>query len=401
MSLVVWLALRDMARDWVHVVCNVAVIAGVIVPLLVLYGVKNGVTGALVDRLRANPATLQVDTSGNGAFSRADLAEVQGWPETGFATLKTRSTFDFVNVRPEAGRGLEDAVLTPTGAGDPALPDGAVLAADEIAVSAALAERLGLGPGDGVLLISQAPDRPRQLALPRRVAAVIPPDRLGGRAVLADLYTLVLFEAFYDGYALPDHGIGAGPPLEGRPDSFAGLRAFARDLQSLAPLQARIETRFGVATQADVQTVASVLALSRNLTLALLLTTAVAACGLAATLVFGFWGEVVRKRRGLAGLALVGLPPRQIALIPVVQAVVTAVLGLAVSFAAFAVAARVADALFGSARGGAEGDGIVALSAAQGATVALAVVLFVALSSSAAARRAARVDPAIVLREAA
>jgi putative ABC transport system permease protein len=400
MRLVIWLALRDMARDWVHVVCNVAVIAGVIVPLLVLYGVKNGVTGALVDRLRANPATLQVDTAGNGAFTRADLAEVRGWPETGFATLKTRSTFDLVNVRParrpEGGRGLEDAVLTPTGAGDPALPDGAALAPDTVAVSAALADRLGLAPGDGVLLISQAPDRPRQLALPRRVAAVLPADRLGGRAVLADLGTLVLFEAFYDGYALPDHGIDTGPPLDTRPDSFAGLRVFARDLPALAPLQARLEARFGVATQADVQAVASVLALSRNLTLALLLTTAVAALGLAATLVFGFWGEVVRKRRGLAGLALVGLQPGRIAMIPVVQAVVTAVIGLVVSFAALAVAARVADALFA-----AEGGGIVALSVAQGAAVAGAVILFVALSSSAAARRAARVDPAIILRDAA
>jgi putative ABC transport system permease protein len=401
MRLVIWLALRDMARDWVHVVCNVAVIAGVIVPLLVLYGVKNGVTGALLDRLRANPATLQVDTAGNGAFTRADLAEVQGWPETGFATLKTRSTFDLVNVRPErrpegGGRGLEDAVLTPTGAGDPALPDGAVLAPDTVAVSAALADRLGLAPGDGVLLISQAPDRPRQLALPRRVAAVLPADRLGGRAVLADLDTLVLFEAFYDGYALPDHGIDTGPPLDTRPDSFAGLRVFARDLPALAPLQARLEARFGIATQADVQAVASVLALSRNLTLALLLTTAVAALGLAATLVFGFWGEVVRKRRGLAGLALVGLRPGRIAMIPVVQAVVTAVIGLVASFAAFAVAARVADALFA-----AEGDGIVALSVPQGAAVAAAVILFVALSSAAAARRAARVDPAIILRDAA
>jgi putative ABC transport system permease protein len=395
MKLVVWLAVRDMARDWVHVVCNVAVIAGVIVPLLVLYGVKNGVTATLVDGLRANPATLQIDTAGNGAFTRADLAEVHGWPETGFATLKTRSTFDLVNVRAEAGGGLEDAVLTPTGAGDPALPEGTRLAAGEVAVSAALADRLGVGAGDGVLLVSQAPDRPRQLALPRRVAAMIPADRLGGRAVLADLETLVLFEAFYDGYALPDHGIAAGPMLSGRPESFAGLRVFARDLHLLAPLQARLEARFGVATQSDVQGVASVLALSRNLTLALALTTAVAAFGLAATLVFGFWGEVVRKRHGLAGLALVGLSPGRIAMIPVVQAVVTAVLGLVVSFALLAVAARVAAAMFAAG-----GGGIVAISAAEGAVIALAVVVFVVLTSAAAARRAARVDPAIVLREA-
>jgi putative ABC transport system permease protein len=405
MRLLVWLALRDLARDWVHLVCNVAVIAGVIVPLLVLYGVKNGVQDRLIGRLRANPATLQIDTAGNTGFARADLAEVQGWPETAFATLKVRSTFDIVNVRPVAGRGLRDAVMNPSGAGDPTLPPGTVLTPDTVAVSAALAQALEMSPGDEVLLISQAPDRPRQLAVPVRVAAVVPADRLGGRAVLADLDTLVLFEAFYDGYALPDHGIAQGQPLAARAETFAGLRAYARDLDQLGPLQARIEARFGVATQADVRAVEAVLSLGRNLDLALALTTGVAAVGLAATLVFGFWGEIARKRRGLAGLALVGLGPGRIAAIPVIQAVATAVAGLVASFALLGVAAALAARMFdlgpdGGAGGGAGGGGIVAISGAQAVTIAVAVVLFVTLSAGAAAMRAARVDPAIILREA-
>ena len=99
MRIVADLALRDLMRQKVHLVCNVAVLAGVLVPMLVLFGVKNGVYDALVGRLLDNPATLRIDTSGNSAFTDADAAEVRGWPEAGFVTLKTRGIFDFINVR--------------------------------------------------------------------------------------------------------------------------------------------------------------------------------------------------------------------------------------------------------------------------------------------------------------
>ncbi len=397
-ALILHLALRDLARDRVHLICNVAVIAGVLVPLLVLYGIRNGVTDTLVGRLLANPATLQIDTVGNAAFTPADLARVQGWPETAFATLKTRSLFDLVNLRAAAGGPVREAVLSPSGAGDPTLPPGVTLAADTVAVSAALAEALGLGPGDTVLLVSQAPDRPRQLALPRTVAAVVPADRLAGRGVLADLATLEAFEAFYDGFALPDHGIAAGRALADRATSYAGLRAYARDLAALAPLQARIEAAFDTATRSDTRAVASVLSLTRNLTLALALTAVVAAVGLAATLGFAFWGEVARKRRMLAHLALIGLPPGQIAAIPMIQALVTAALGLLVSFVALALAVRVARQLFDT---GIDGADIVAVGPGQALAIAGAVTLFVLACALVAARAAGRTDPAIVLRDAA
>jgi putative ABC transport system permease protein len=397
LRLILHLALRDLARGRVHLICNVAVIASVLVPLLVLYGLRNGVTETLVGRLLANPATLQIDTAGNGAFTPADLAVVQGWPETAFATLKTRSLFDLVTLRAEAGGPLREGVLSPSGAGDPTLPPGQGLAADEVALSAALAAALAVAPGDRVLLVSQAPDRPRQLVLTRTVAAVVPADRLEGRGVLADLGTLDLFEAYYDGFALPAHGIDAGRALETRVAAWAGMRAYARDLASLAPLQARIEATFGTATRADTRAVASVLSLSRNLTVALALTVAVAALGLAATLGFGFWAEVARKRRMLAQLALIGLPPGQIAAIPLVQALVTAGLALAVSFAGLAVAARIAQGLFDT---GIEGARIVAVSSGDGALIAAAVVLFVLGTALAAAVAAGRSDPAQVLREA-
>lgn len=396
-GLVAHLAIRDLLRQKVHLVCNVAVLAGVLVPLLVLFGVKNGVYDALVGQLLNDPATLRIDTTGNSAFSEADAAEVRGWPEVQFVTLKTRSIFDFVNVRRAGEPGRRDATLVPSGAGDPTLPAGLALGPGEVAVSDGLARQLDLGPGMAIELVTQAEDRPRQLLLPATVATVLPPGRMAGRAVLADIAVLDLVEAFYDDYALPEHGITAGRPLAERRPTFEGMRVFARDLESLAALQARLETRFDIRTEARTADVESVLGLGRNLDLALLLTATVAAIGLAAALVFGFWGEVARKRQTIATLALLGIGGRGLWLFPVMQALVSALIGLAVSFGLYALAGRAAERLFGGSLGRA--GGLVTIPAAEAAAIAGFTLAFVLVTSLAAARAASRADPAAILRE--
>lgn len=397
MRLVFFLALRDLARERFQLVCNVATLAGVLVPLLVLFGVKNGIYDALIGRLLSNPATLQIDTAGNTAFVPADAELVRSWPEVGFVTLKTRSLFDFVNVRPEDGRGKRDALLVPSGTGDPMLPAGLVLGPDQVAVSGVLAAQLELGVGDILQIVTQAPERPRQLLLRAEIATVLPVERINGRAVLANIDVLDLIEAFYDEYALPEHGITQGKPLAQRMGEFEGLRVYARELQSLAPLQARIEAQFGVRTEADTAAVENVLGLGRNLNLALLLVAGFSTAGLSAALIFGFWGNVARRKSLLATLALLGFGGRHLWLFPVIQAAVSAVVGLVVSFVIFAGAAVLAEGLFGA--GVTAPGGLVSLGFGQALIIVCVVMVFVLAASFAAARSAAGTDPATVLRE--
>lgn len=396
MRLVVSLALRDLLHQKVHLICNVAILAGVLVPLLVLFGVKNGVYDAMIGRLLSNPATLQIDTSGNETFAPADAETVRDWAETGFVTLKTRSLFDFVNVRLEGTREKRDALLIPSGTGDPNLPEGLVLDPGGVAVSAGLARQLEISPGDRLQVFTQAENRPRQLALTLDVLAVLPEANASGRSVLAHIDVLDLVEAFYDAYALPDHGITEGRPLAQRSGDFEGLRVFARDLESLAALQAKVEAEFDVRTEARTAEVEAILGLGRNLNLALLFTAGVATIGLAAALIFGFWGEVARKRQVLASLALLGIGGRALWVFPVVQALVSGLFGLLASFALFYVAGAAAERLFDS--GLTDQGGLVSLSAVQGAVVSLLVLVFVVGASLFAAWNAGRTDPAEVLR---
>ncbi|HCX33551.1 MAG TPA: ABC transporter permease, partial [Rhodocyclaceae bacterium] len=76
LSLSLRLAARDMLRDRFFLFCNVAILIGVLVPMMVLYGVKNGVTNALLGDLLSNPSVLQIDTVGNKTFTHAQVEEV-------------------------------------------------------------------------------------------------------------------------------------------------------------------------------------------------------------------------------------------------------------------------------------------------------------------------------------
>lgn len=395
--LILSLAMRDLMRDRFFLFCNVAVMVGILVPLLLLFGVKNGVYRALIGEMLADPANLQIDTAGNGSFTEAEIAPLRDWPEIAFLTPKVRGQFDYMNIRAKDGRRMVTALVVPSGAGDPTLPEGVGLAEGEVAVSGRLAKLLDLEPGQAVQLISQAEGRPRQLVLDARIVAVLPESAVAGRSVLAPYPLLDVIEAFYDSYALPDHGITAGRDLSERVAVYEGVRVYARSLEELAALQAKIEAALDIATVARTRDVEALLGLGRKLNLALALTAALAALGLGAALVLGFWTEVARKKVVLAAISLIGVPGRALALFPVVQALITAALGLALSFAAYGVAGRAAGALFGD--GLPDGAALAVIGPGQAAAIAAAVLGLVLLASGLAAWRAQRLDPASVLRE--
>ncbi|WP_424986234.1 hypothetical protein [Microbulbifer sp. S227A] len=395
--LIARLAWRDLMRDRFFLFCNVAIMVGILVPLLVLLGVKNGVYSALIGEMMADPATLQIDTQGNAALVDGDLAPLREWPEIAFMTPKVRSQFDFMNVRAKGGRRMRPALVVPSGAGDPTLPEGAEISGNAVAVSAQLAAQLELQTGSALQLISQAEGRPRQLVLSATVAAVLPEGAVSGRAVLAPFHMLDLIEAFYDSYSLPEHGITGTRDLTERVPSYEGVRVYARTLADVAGLQARIERQLSIGTTARTREIESLLGLGRKLNLALGLTAALAALGLGAALVLGFWSDVSRKRVVLAGIALLGVPGHVLALFPVVQALITSVAGLAVSFLLYLGAGRIAAAMFGQGLPG--GAALTVIPPGQGVAICAGVLVLVLGAAAVAAWSAQRLDPASVLRE--
>ena len=79
------LALADLRRDWAVVGCQVIAITVVLMPLLVLLGLKTGIIEGILERMRRDPANLQLRLVGNLGLDEAGFARLAGLPEAGFA----------------------------------------------------------------------------------------------------------------------------------------------------------------------------------------------------------------------------------------------------------------------------------------------------------------------------
>lgn len=391
------LALRDMAREPAHVLGVVALIAGVLAPLMLLFAIKAGVMGALIGALRENPDMRRVAIIGNHAFAPERLDALRLWPEIGFAAPQERSIARRMEARPPEARAFGRVTLVGSEAGDPLLPPGLALAPDQIALAAALAQKWGVAEGARIDARAVRGDPPTaRMAAPLTVAAVLPRGWLeGSSALVATLFAREL-EAFYDGYALPGYGVEQGPPLSERPAIFESFRIYAADIRDVAPLEARLQAELGVTVNSRVAEIAPLLGLERDVGSALAVLSVCAAAGLAAALATLFWSTVERKRPALSLMALMGMGPRELALFTLAQAVLYALGGWLAATLIFLAGVAAFETLFAGYV--AAGGPIAPIDARALLSIAIGVVALAAVAGVAAARRAANADPAAAIR---
>jgi putative ABC transport system permease protein len=393
------IAIADLRREPVTFLCHVALVAGVLAPLLILLGVRNGVMETLMAELRDDPEKRRVAIVGNHALTEADIAAIAAWPEVGFVAPASRSIARRLYVRAVDGTVIRTATLFPTGPGEPLL-DGEAAAVEGLAAvpSAALARRLGIGAGDRLeasITRGQPPTARYRLEL--GVPEVLAEGRLDGEGLLLPPDLLDEIEAFLDGYAVPSRDVTDGRDPATRPVYYESLRLYARDLDSVTPLVVRLESAYGLPLRSSSDEIARLLAFDRNLATALAVLVGAGVAGLLAALTAALWANVQRKRGALALLRLLGARARSLAVFPVVQALIVSLCGWLLALAGYALAARVVDRLFEAALAG--GGQVARLAPADAVGLAGLTLLIAVLASAAAARQAASVDPALALKE--
>ncbi|MEM7423239.1 MAG: ABC transporter permease [Pseudomonadota bacterium] len=397
----IWLAARDLIREPVHVLCVISMIAGVLAPLMLLMAIRAGVMENVVGTLRDDPNARRIDIVGNHSFGPAELADLRSWPEVAMAVPQERSIARRVSLRPPGARRFLDVVLVPTAGGDPLLPPDTLLGPREIAVSASLAERADIAVGATLNLRATRGDPPNaRLAVDLTVSHILPRGSLQGLSALTPGAFTGRVEAFFDGYALPDLGVQSGDDVATRTERFESFRLFAKDIRDVVALESRVEQRLDVIVRSRAGEIEALLRLFTNVGIALSVLLVCAGLGLAAALTALFWSSVERKQLTLSILALVGAPPGRMAIYPVAQSVMYAVAGVTLSLIVFLVGAAALNTIFADAfasLGGAEGA-IVPINPVILAGTALVTVLIALIASSVAAWRAARIEPATVIR---
>ncbi|EWY42857.1 hypothetical protein N825_01835 [Skermanella stibiiresistens SB22] len=399
------LVVSDMRRDWAMAVCQVFALAAVLTPLLVLFGLQQGVLGQMLRDLRDNPAMREIVPRVTGAnrFDAAWLEAARRRPDVAFAVGDARTLAAEVEATPLA-RPLAEAVLgvlVPTGPGDP-------LAAVAGEPWAAGLDRVVLSFGAARALQAKAGDK-IQLLVPRRrdgmdetqthvvtVATVLPPDRMAEtrKAILVDDRLVLHVQRYRDGYAVPELGWpGLAAPAEA--PRFERFRLYARTIDDVAPLTAWLRAD-GVEPVSRLDDIAPIQALNTNLTMILTVISAFAAAGSIVALAATQWSGVERKRRELALLTLIGYGRGWLISLPLVQALLLAVLGSGVAVGLFTAAAGVINSRFPAI------GSVAAACRLQPDQLLLAAAITCLLAMGAAvlaAARVTRIEPAAALRD--
>jgi putative ABC transport system permease protein len=191
-----------------------------------------------------------------------------------------------------------------------------------------------------------------------------------------------------------------GAEREGDPDApgrrrFAGFRLYAKDIADVEGLARYLEAG-GLEVDTDAARIAWTFAMDRNLTALFGLLVACAALGVAGALAACLWANVTRKRRELSLLRLLGTSARGLALFPLVQASLVALMGAALAALATLASAAGVNALYRDAYGG------VALCRVLPwhlGIAALGVLLLAIAAGAAAVRPVLAIAPAEGLRE--
>lgn len=398
--LVVRLALRDLLHERRLFLCSMVGLAAVLAPLIVLFGLKNGVIGGLRAEFIENPRARMVTNAANRRFEPEFLARLAARPEVAFVVPRTRQLNTEGRFEsPERPGTVARAELLATAPGDPLLAGLPLLAPGEVIPSAALAARLGLLPGGAATLrVLRGEGAGREvLALPLRVAAVAAPAAFGREGAFVALPLLNLVDDFVDGVVPADTGIA-----EARtdPDRIqAGFRAHARRLEDVVALDLALRAE-GVEVDTQADQVANLLGLDRSLALLFATLAGLGGLGYLVSLGVGLYAGVERKRREMSLLRLIGLLRRDMVAFPLLQAVAIALAGTALAAAvALAVAGFVNQLSLGGAGGGASGRPVCVVDAGHLLVAALATLAGAAAASAFAGARAARIPPSEGLRD--
>jgi putative ABC transport system permease protein len=392
------LATRDYFHEWQMSGCFVLALAAVLGPMLVLFGLKFGIVGAMVDQLIEDPHNREIHPLGSGHFDHVWLEAVRAQPQVAFLVPRTRSIAASIELSSRDSMRIVPVELIPSGRGDPLLQEAGDLVAgmSRVVLSRSAAEKLGASAGDTVngSLARRFRGIQERVHLPLTVAAVAPAHAFPRDGAFASVRLVEALEDFRDGRAVPELGWAGDPADSDR--SYPGFRLYARSIYDVAGLQDAF-AKLGVDVHTQAAQIELVQRMERNLTAIYWAIAVIGLVGFSLSLGASLWANIDRKRKELSVLRLVGFSTRDIVWFPMVQALFTAILGWGLAVGIYQAAAWVINNMMAAQLE--TGQQVCRLLLVHyGVALALTCAASV-VASGLAGLRSARVEPSEGLRE--
>lgn len=321
MGLLLNMALRDLIHDRKVALCIVFSLIAVIAPLLLLFGLKNGIVSQLRHDLLDDPRTREVRMTGNGNYDLAWLNALAARPEVGFSIPLTRSLNTQADLVRDGQHFAAGAEVIPSAKGDPLLRESGVLPhGSTVVLSNSAARKLDVKAGDTFrLFVSRKRDGQNQrTSLSVSVGAILDEARFARPALFVDLPLLVALEDYRDGFQVPLLGVTDGENARER-RNFARARLYAATLDDVAPLAKWLESQHIEAITQAAQ-IEAVRAIDRVLRVIFAVIAWISASGCIASLIGAFIANIDRKRKDMAVLRLLGFRRQAVTLFIMIQA---------------------------------------------------------------------------------
>ena len=348
------LSLQDLMHDrWVSL-CILASLVAVIVPVLLLLGLRLGVVANLQQQLLTDPVNLELKIINNARLDRAWFEQVGRRADVAFVIPLTRSLNTQASVRLDAQRFIENMELLPTATGDPLLKQLPVPELGQTVLSRLAADRLAAKVGDEISVrINRRRDGLQENGKRSLVvSAILSPAVFPRAAMLVNLSFLESLEDFRDGYQSPEWGLDSGDLRPARQD-YARARVYARSLEQVAELARWLESKslgqqtLNVSTRVnDIEAVQSIDAV---LNLIFLVVAGTAIAGAAASLFAAFLTNIDRKRRYLAYFRLLGLGTGAVASFVLIQALLLSLFAFALGGLGYQAGSEIFNQVLGQA----------------------------------------------------
>ncbi|MBW1711704.1 MAG: FtsX-like permease family protein [Deltaproteobacteria bacterium] len=398
---IVRLSLRDYSFERLLSACSILGLAAVLGPLLVLFGVKNGIINTMADRLIEDPRNREITSVGSWRFGPDWFSDIAQRSDVAFVIPQTRSiAANIVLYQPhEKLPRMVPVELIPTAQGDPLLEKWGRIPADKTSVvlSEPAARKLNAAPGQKVMgrVGRSRGGVKEQVTVRLTVTAILPLEAYPREAAFVRLALLEATEDYRDGRGSQTYGWPGKPPPPG-PKEYPSFRLYARSIYDVAGLRDMLSQE-GIEVYTRAEEIEVVQNLDRAFSLIIKLIAIVAVIGYFASMLSNVLANVNRKSRHLGVTRLIGFSTASIAWFPIVQAAATSILGTGMAVCLYLAAEMLINRLF--AQYLSPGEYIchltpVHLLIALGLTLALSV-----LTSAYAAIRVARIEPSAVIRD--
>ncbi len=394
------LALRDFLYERVMSACFVLSLSAVLLPLLVLFGLKFGIIGNLLEPLKEDPRYLQILPAGSGSYGPEWFEAMDARSDVAFIVPRTRAIAATMRLRAQGtdtGR-IINVELVPSAAGDPVLiglepPQGY----DAVALSMDAADKLGVSVGDtleGILSRTLGGEQ-QTVLLPLTVTTVTSAAAFARDGMFVSHDLLMAVEDFRDGRAVGVLGWGGATAADG-PRYFAGFRLYARSIDDVAGLRDGLMKQ-GIDVRSRLADIELVQSLDRNLSVVFWIIAGIAAVGYGLAFGSSVWANIDRKRRDFGVLRLTGFRTRGIVWFPILQAMLTGVLGWLVAAIVYFIVQAALNGLFADNVGG---ESVCRLLPLHFVTSLVLTLVAASIAAALGGRRLARLEPSLALREA-